>query len=246
MRIEQELKVIFEPEVLGADYIFKLPENVKEIFIGVEPNVTLNGLLFQKKENSFLMVYFQGNAKNLQNFLDTHHMVLDWGYDVLVTDYRSFGKSTGVLSGETQMYADADKVYDYALQLGYRPENIIFYGYSMGTSLAAYLASTRSAKAVIMESAYSSLPEVAWVGHQTPSFELNSAKKANRINIPALLIHGDQDDVITPDHSERIFANLGVVKKQRIVVENGGHGDLRKRPEYKNYINDFIEGISKG
>jgi pimeloyl-ACP methyl ester carboxylesterase len=187
------------------------------------------------------MVYFQGNSKNLQNFLDNHNMVLNWGYNVLVTDYRSFGKTNGTLSGQTKMYSDAKKVYDYAIQLGYKQENIILYGYSMGTSLAAYLASTEKAKALILESAFSSIPEISWVGNKAPSYELNTAEKAKQINIPTLLIHGDKDDVITPDHSQRIIDNLKTKIKKRIILENGGHGDLRKRPEYQKLINDFID-----
>ena len=241
MTIQKQTKVLFEPIKLEVNYQFKLPENIKEINIKVEDNILLNGILYEKKENKFLMIYFQGNAKNLQNFLDTHNMVLNWGYNVLVTDYRGFGKSNGTLSGQEKMYADADKIYDYAIQLGYKPENIILYGYSMGTSLAGYLASTKKAKAVILESAYSSIPEINWVRNKATSYELNTSGKAKKIDIPTLLIHGDKDDVITPDHSQRIFDNLKTNKKKRVVLENGGHGDLRKRPEYQKLINDFID-----
>jgi pimeloyl-ACP methyl ester carboxylesterase len=245
MTINKQTKVIFEPEKLEASYQFKLPQNTKEINITVDENIFLNGLLYEKSENKFLMIYFQGNSKNLQNFLDNHNMVLSWGYNVLVTDYRSFGKSSGTLNGENKMYSDADKIYDYAMQLGYKSENIILYGYSMGTSMATYLASTRKVKAVILESAYSSIPEISWVGNKAPAYELNSAEKAKNIRIPTLLIHGDKDDVITPDHSQRIFDNLKTVKKERIVLEGGGHGDLRKRPEYQKIINDFIIGTNE-
>jgi pimeloyl-ACP methyl ester carboxylesterase len=239
--IEKQTASIFEPIPLSSAYTFTLPQNTKEIYIPVEENLSLDGLLFEKKENKYLMIYFQGNSKNLQNFLDNHAMVLDWGYNVLVTDYRGFGKSGGRLTGETKMYADAGKVYDYALQLGYQPGNIILYGYSMGTSMAAYLASTRAAKAVILESAYSSIPEIDWVGKKAPRYRLNTAEKAKRITIPTLLVHGDRDEVITPDHSQRIFNNLKSPRKQRVVIEGGGHGDLRKRTGYREMINQFID-----
>lgn len=241
MAINKQTKVIFEPEKLEANYQFNLPKNTKEIFIPVDKSVTLNGLLFEKKESKYLMIYFQGNAKNLQNFLDNHSMVWGWGYNLLVTDYRSFGKSTGKLSGQTKMYADADKIYDYAINLGYKADNIILYGYSMGTSMAGYLASTRQAKAVILESAYSSIPEISWVVDKAPNYELNTANRAKNIEIPTLLIHGDKDNVITADHSQRIFYNIKAYKKKIVLIEGGGHGDLKKRPEYKKIITDFID-----
>lgn len=239
--IEKQTASIFEPVPLSTDYAFRLPPNTKEIFIPVEENISLNGFLFEEKENKYLVIYFQGNSKNLQNFLDNHRMVLGWGYNVLVTDYRGFGKSGGKLTGETKMYADAREVYAYALQLGYPPGNIILYGYSMGTAMAAYLASTHPAKALVLESAYSSIPEINWVGNKAPRYRLNTAEKARRITIPTLLIHGDRDEVITPDHSQRIFDNLKTNSKQRIVIEGGGHGDLRKRPGYREMINAFID-----
>ncbi|MBN2667669.1 MAG: alpha/beta fold hydrolase [Bacteroidales bacterium] len=239
--LDEQIKIIFEPIKLDSDYDFELPDLTKEIYINVESNVALNGFLFEKQENVNLMVYFQGNSKNLQNFLDNHHMVLNWGYTVLVTDYRSFGKSTGTLTGHTQMYSDADKVYDYAIKLGYKPQNIILYGYSMGTSLAGYLASYRKAKSVILESPYSSISEISWVGNKAPNFELNTVERAKRIDIPTLLVHGNKDDVISPDHSQRIYNNLKTSRKKRIIIDGGGHGDLKKRPEYKKIINNFID-----
>jgi pimeloyl-ACP methyl ester carboxylesterase len=243
MNIRKQNHLLFEPIRLAEDHVFVLPENTKEIWIPVAEKVKLNGFLFEKNENKYLLIYFQGNAGNLQNFLDNHSMVLDWGYNVLVTDYRGFGKSGGSLSGETKMYEDAGKVYDHAIQLGYRPGNIILYGYSMGTALAGYLASTRQAKAVILESAFSSIPKINWVGDRTPRYTLNTARRAKQITIPALLIHGDRDEVITPEHSERIFDNLQSKIKRRIVIKGGGHGDLRKRQEFRKLVNDFIDYI---
>ncbi|WP_242086538.1 alpha/beta hydrolase [Aestuariivivens sediminis] len=240
MTISKQTKLIFEPVKLTSTYEFKLSLGTKEINIEVEKGIFLNGFLYEKEENKLLMIYFQGNAKNLQNFLDNHSMVLNWGYNVLVTDYRSFGKSNGKLSGQSQMYDDADKIYDYGILLGYKPQNIILYGYSMGTAMAGYLASTKEAKALILESAFSSIPEIGWVGNKAPNYELNTAEKAKQINIPTLLIHGDKDNVISPDHSQRIFGNLRSSKKKRIVLQNGGHGDLRKRPEYQMLINEFV------
>ena len=149
------------------------------------------------------MVYFQGNAKKLQNFLDNHAMVLDWGCNVLVTDYRSFGKSEGELCGQDQLYADAEQVHDYGRSLGYRAEQIILYGYSMGVAMVSHLATCREVTAVIMESGYSSVNEMGFVAGRCPAYELNNAKKAFRITISALVIHGELDTVIEPGHADR-------------------------------------------
>ncbi len=241
MTIKKQNAVIFEPIPLKKEYQFKLPANSKEIFIEINDAVKLNALLYETLGNDKLILYFQGNAKNLQNWLDTHSMALDWGYNVLVYDYRGFGKSDGHPNGQEQMYDDAEKVYDYAISLGYKPENIVLYGYSMGTGLAAHIATIKQAKDLILESPYSSLAEMSWVGDKAPSYQFDTKQNAKNINIPTLLIHGDKDNVISIDHSERIFDNLKTLKKKLIIIKGGGHGDLRKRPEYKNLIIDFLE-----
>lgn len=243
MDIKKQTELIFEPILLDQDYQFELPENVEEIYINVDPEVSLHGLYYKNTRSPLLLVYFQGNAKNMQNFLDHHSMILDWGYNVLVTDYRGFGKSTGMIDGEQNMYHDAEQVYDYALQLGYEPENIILYGYSMGTSMAAYLATKKEAKAVILESPYSSIAEIGVFGDQAPAYQLNTAKRADKITIPTLLIHGEMDDIITPDHSERILANLETKEKEMNIISKGGHGDLKGRSEYQDSFKRFVSNL---
>lgn len=241
--IQEQTAVIFEPIKLDLDYRFELPEFTREVFVPVDKGVDLNGLLYERAENPYLMVYFQGNAKNLQNFLDNHSMVFDWGYNILVTDYRTFGKSGGELNGQDQLYADAEKVYEYAFGLGYLPEQIILYGYSMGAAMVSHLAATKPARAVILESGYSSVNEMDFSAGLCPAYELNNAQKAKQISMPALIIHGELDSIITADHAERIWENLGSTIKQKFILAGGGHGDLRGRPEYQGLIKDFVEQI---
>ncbi len=241
MTIKKQNAVIFEPIPIGKDYQFNLPDNSKEIFIKINNAVKLNALLYETSGNNKLIIYFQGNAKNLRNWLDTHSMAMDWGYNVLVYDYRGFGKSDGQPNGQKQMYDDAEKVYDYAISRGFKPGNIILYGYSMGTGLAAHIATVKQAKDLILESPYSSLAEMSWVGDKAPSYQFDTKQKAKNIDIPTLLIHGDKDNVISIDHSQRIFNNLKTLKKKIVIIQGGGHGDLRKRPEYKKLITDFLD-----
>ena len=111
-------------------------------------------------------------------------MVTGWGYEVLVTDYRGFGKSEGRLRGQDQLYADVEKIYDHALGLGHSPEKIILYGYSLGTGLATHLAGVRQAQALVLESPYTSISEIPWIGKKAPAYELNSKAKARRAHIP--------------------------------------------------------------
>ncbi|PIF46745.1 hypothetical protein CLU96_3785 [Chryseobacterium sp. 52] len=243
MDIKKQTDLIFEPIPLDKNYQFQLPKNAQELFIDIEPDIILNGFHYKSDNSPLLLLYFQGNAKNLQNFLDNHSIILDWGYNVVTFDYRGFGKSTGQIESEFNMYADAEKVYDYALELGYKPENIILYGYSMGTSQAAYLATKKKAKAVILESPYSSIAEISIFGDNAPDFRLNTGNRAHEILIPSLIIHGELDDIITPDHAERIFSNIEISDKKLVLIPKGGHGNLKDREEYGSTFNKFISKL---
>ena len=109
----------------------------------------------------------------------------------------------------------------------------------------AHLATVRSAHAVILESPDSSIGEIEWIGNKSPAYALNTKEKVKKVNIPTLIIHGDQDKIITPDHAQRIYENLKAKNKKIIIIKGGGHGNLRRRPEYKEIIQSFLSDIIK-
>ena len=238
--IGKQNKTLFVPTKLPATHRYALPANTTEIRVQVASDTHLSGLLYRSPSSKGLIVYFQGNAKNLQNFLDHHFMVTGWGYDVLVTDYRGFGTSEGTLRGQDQLYADAEKVYDYALGLGYSPERIILYGYSLGTGLATHLAGVRKAKALVLESPYTSISEIPWIGNKAPAYALNSKAKARSVHIPTLVVHGQLDKVIPPDHAQQLYESLASTQKQLHIMKAGGHGDFRGTAEYQQLVTGFL------
>lgn len=243
MSFHHQNQVIFDPKPLAATHAFVLPPQTREEFIPVAPGIRLNALYYQQQGGSRgLLLYFPGNANNLQSWLDTHApAVLRWGFDVLVADYRGFGKSDGHPSGQQQMYADAEQVYQYALRLGYRPEQVVLYGYSMGGASAAYQATAHSVRALVLESAYSSINEIPLFKDKAPDYPLNNSEKARHIDVPTLLIHGTADQDITPDHAQRVYANLRTPRKKLVLIEGGGHGNLRQRSDYQKLMDDFLE-----
>lgn len=78
----------------------------------------------------------------------------------VIIDYRGYGKSTGVIS-EEGLYKDADAAYDYLTGKGFTPQQIIVYGRSIGTGVAADLASRHACKGLILESPYTSMTALA-------------------------------------------------------------------------------------
>jgi pimeloyl-ACP methyl ester carboxylesterase len=248
MSIPQQNQVIFDPKPLAVTHAFALPPQTREVFIPVAVGIQLNALYYQQPGASRgLLLYFPGNAHNLQSWLDTHApAVLHWGFDVLVADYRGFGKSEGQPSGQPQLYADAEQVYHYALRLGYQPKQVVLYGYSMGGASATYLATAHAARALVLESAYSSINEIPLFKDKAPAYALNNSEQARHIDVPTLMLHGTADQDITPDHAQRVYANLRTPRKQLVLIEGGGHGNLRQRPEYLGLLDAFLQTTASG
>src|SRR5690554_2190456 len=132
-------KLIFMPSELPQDYKYEFSYDFKELYLeSHDGKARLNALHFKVNSPKGIVVYYHGNAGQLA---DWGHVVQDFaesGYDVLVVDYRGYGKSTGKLS-EKALYSDALLFYNYALER-YPENNIVVYGRSLGTTFATYVA----------------------------------------------------------------------------------------------------------
>ena len=107
-------KIIFQADQLDQDYIFKFNHPYKEYFIRANDGEQLNVLLFPASESSKgLIVYFHGNADNLQRWGNYAVDFTDLGYDVLMMDFRGFGKSSGMPS-EQALYDDGATVWKHS------------------------------------------------------------------------------------------------------------------------------------
>lgn len=104
-------KFIFKPEVLHAGFIFKYDVPFKELFFEVKPGVRINGLHFFRENPKGLILYFHGNTRSIKGWARYAKDFYRYDYDVVMVDYRGFGKSTGKRS-EKDLLADMQFVYE--------------------------------------------------------------------------------------------------------------------------------------
>ena len=95
-------KFIFKPEKLKQDFQFKYDVPFKELFFDVEPGVRINGLHFYREKPQGLILYFHGNTRSIKGWAKYAKDFYRYDYDVVLVDYRGFGKSTGK-RGEKEM-----------------------------------------------------------------------------------------------------------------------------------------------
>ena len=132
-------KILFRPTVLNQTHVFKFSNPFDELFLKSEDNAVINALHFKAEESKGVILYFHGNAGDLSRWGKITEYFVDKNYDVLVMDYRTYGKSTGALS-EHALYGDAQLCYDFLKEL-YAEKDISVYGRSLGTGIATYIAS---------------------------------------------------------------------------------------------------------
>lgn len=105
-------KFIFKPEKLPQDFEYKYEDLFEELFFDPEPNVRINALRFYQEEASRgLLIYFHGNTRSIKGWSKYAKDFTQHGYDVLMIDYRGFGKSVGKQT-EDGIKNDAQYIYN--------------------------------------------------------------------------------------------------------------------------------------
>lgn len=234
-------KLIFYPGVLAPDFKFNLGPGDEEILLKTSDGENISALFF-RKESPDVILYFHGNAGDLGGWQFVAEDFTDLGYNVLIIDYRGYGKSSGKFS-EEGFYTDAQTAYDYLIDQGYAPQNILVYGRSIGCGVAVDLASKQICKGLILESPFSSLSKLA--NEKFPFFfpslylkyRFDNIAKISRVKSPVIFLHGSDDTLIPPSHSRRLFETF-TGKKKLIIVDRGAHNDLYAFTQYE----DFLKG----
>lgn len=236
-------KLLFFPTPLAQNYQYQLPHQFKELFLETDKNTTINALHFNAEDPKGVILYFHGNAGNLTGWGTVAEYFVELQYDVLIMDYRTYGKSTGKLSEEA-LYHDAQFCYDYLLKQ--YPENqITLYGRSLGTGIASYLASKNNPKQLILESPYYSILDVA--KNRFPILPLKQLLKYNfptyqflpKAKCPITIIHGTEDGIVPYASAEKLL-KLSIENLNFVTVEGGGHNDLIEFETYHKVMKEVL------
>jgi pimeloyl-ACP methyl ester carboxylesterase len=237
-------RFIFKPEKLHQGFQYKFDVPFRELFFDVEPNVRINGLHFTVKNPLGLVLYFHGNSRSIKGWSRYAKDFYRYNYDVVLVDYRGFGKSTGKRS-EKMMLKDMQFVYD-TLAVQYHEHHIIVYGRSLGSGFAAKIASDNKPRYLILDAPYYSFKKV--VERFLPflplrillRFHLRTDKWIKHVNCHTYIIHGTKDWLIPISNSENLQA-LNPKKITLVRIEGGGHNNLPSFPAYHNIIRDILQ-----
>ncbi len=237
--------LIFLPSLLSQEHTFEMESPFEEIMLSTTDGAKLNGLHFKAKNSKGVILYYHGNAGDLQGWGQSTQYFVDMDYSVIVMDYRGYGKSTGKKSMEN-LYADAELWYDFAKK-EYQDNQITIYGRSLGTTFATYVASQNKVKNLVLEAPYYSMEEIAksrfpilpiklLLHYKFPTYQY-----INQVNCPITIYHGTKDKVIDYKQGKRLFESIVKENKNLITIPKGGHNDLVSLKEYSNTIEEVLE-----
>ena len=233
-------KIIFRNTKIDGNYKFQFKRNFEEIWFHPEAGVKLNALYFKtdSSRRKGLILYFHGNADDLRRWGKYAEDFTKSNYDILMMDYRQFGKSTGEMS-EKAFHSDARYIYEWAKKRF--PENeIIIYGRSLGTGIATRLASETNPKMLLLETPYYSLIDVGMSYLPIIPFDFLLRYKMRtdlfikQVSCPIHLFHGLKDEIV-PYKSSLKLATLLNKKPSEILttIPNGKHKNLGEFREYQ-------------
>ncbi len=238
--------MIFHPEVLPQDHDFSFPYEFEEVELSPENGVRLHAIFAKTTlPKKGVVLYHHGNAGSLKNWGFVAPDFLNMGYDILIPDYRGFGKSTGKRS-ERSLTEDAQRFYNYLTEQQYGKEDIVLYGRSLGTGVTTNLARSVDCKMVILETPFLSigdmtrelLPPVLPV-KQLLSYKLDNASNIKTIKAPVYLIHGTADELVPYRHSEQL---IEILKRPEslITIKDAGHNNISEFPEYHAQLGEIL------
>ena len=191
-----------------------------------------------------VVLFFHGNAGNISGRIGTIMTVHEIGLDTLIIDYRGYGQSEG-RPGEEGTYRDAEAAWEYLVEhRGIQPSRIVIHGRSLGGAVAAYLAEKHKPKALVLESAFTSVPDVGadiypWLPVRwLTRIHYDTAKRIKNIRCPVFVLHSREDDIIPYKHGQKLFELANQPKEFFEMI--GGHNNGLDTAEYQKAIREYL------
>jgi alpha-beta hydrolase superfamily lysophospholipase len=241
---------LFKPEKLPEDFQFYYDnQETKEYNLTTRDGAVINGLrFFPKGESKGIVLYLKGNSKSIKGWGKFAVDFTRHDYNVLMVDYRGFGKSTGRRS-QKNIKRDMQVVYN-KIKEQTTEDRIILYGRSLGSGFATKLASTNNPKMLILDAPYYSLTKVT--ARYMPfmplsvlmKYPLPTYKWLKYVQCPIHIIHGTNDKLIPYKSSLKLSKINPKLTKLHSVI-GGGHKNLNNFEAYHTMLDDILNSEPK-
>ncbi len=233
----------FRPEVLPHQFVYRYPFPFEEINFDMEDGGEINALLFKVPNSRGVVLYFKGNSRSLKGWGKFAKDFVSKGYDFFLFDYRGFGKSKGRRS-ETILYNDAQSIYKWVAQR-YPEDKIVIYGRSLGSGIAARIASWNNPKMLILDAPYYSfLYQIRRYGFMLPlkyllRYQMRTDRFLKKTTCPVFILHGDRDHLISYRQGKMLHELIPHTSRL-FTIPGAHHNNLPEFPEYHETLYDLL------
>lgn len=236
--------VAVTPATIGLGY--------EDVMLETAAGTMVHGWYLPGREDAHTLLFLHGNAGNISHRLESLQLFNELGLNVLIIDYSGFGRSDGK-PGESQTYEDARLAWHHLTRSrGVAPERIVIFGRSLGGGVATWLASEESPGGLILESSFTSVPDLArkyypiFPVHWLARIRYDNASRLPTVQCPVLIAHSLDDEIVPIDHGRALFA---LAREPKSFLEmRGSHnvGFLVSGHSYRAGLARFIAGLAGG
>lgn len=244
-----QARLLYLPNIPGRD-LMVTPDAYGLVYENVEfetaDGETLHGWFLPAGDAQGTVLILHGNAGNISHRLDTLRIWHGLGFNAFIFDYRGYGQSTGRPS-EPGTYRDARAAWRYLTETrGLRADRIVLFGRSLGGAVAAYLAVQVRPAGLIVESTFTSVPDIAadvypWLpGRWLSRFQYPARELITQVRRPVLVVHSPDDEIIPFRHGQALYAAANEPKT--LLELRGGHneGFLLHERNYVRGLREFL------
>ncbi len=229
------------PESIGLAY--------EDLTFKTQDGRVISGWFVRAGKGQTVVLMCHGNAGNISNRLDELRVFHELGLSSLVFDYGGYGKSEGSPS-ELSTYLDAEAAWRFLVEdKKVLPNEIIICGRSLGAAIAARLAAHQTPKALILESGFTSLADIA--AQMYPRFPVrwllkfryDTLDQLQKVDCPVLVVHSLEDQVVPFTHGRRLYEAAKSPKQFLQISGRHNEGYVASEDKYKKGLQDFLDSI---
>lgn len=236
--------ILFRPEKLPKGFNFDYKNlNFQEYFIEIKPGVMISGLRFKCDHPKGVVFYLKGNSRSMKGWGKFAIDFIRYDYDVIMIDYRGYGKSTGIRTQE-EIKDDLQLIYN-KIKEKVEEKYIILYGRSMGSGFAAKLASMNNPRMLILDAPYYSMSKttsrylpflpMSWL----LKFPIPTYKWVKYVKCPIHILHGTSDKLIPFSSSIKLSSINSALTNLHPII-GGGHNNLHNFESYHRTLSEIF------
>ncbi|MDQ3100849.1 MAG: alpha/beta hydrolase [Bacteroidota bacterium] len=224
---------------------FNFEGDFEERFIQAPDGASLHALYFRAGLPQGVILYFHGNTGTLRRWGKHAARFTELGYNVLMPDYRGYGKSRGRLSEEA-LHSDAKLWYESLLN-EWKEKEIVIYGRSLGSGMATPLAASKHPRMLLLETPFANLFDLARSYLPILPYRLllryrfQNDKVIRNVKCPVYIFHGKRDNVVPFTSALKLYSCIpSNIDREMFTFPKAHHNDIVRFPRFGRTLRKLL------